>query len=368
MKRIGFMYIALSSIILFFTACHKSSVTTTTTDADFKTLEQNVINDFTNKTALPQYDSLVNAATSLNNAIVNLSTNTTDANLQVAQVSWKHIRTVWEQCEGFLIGPVESFDYDPNTDTWPTDHTQMDSLLSSNYPLAVSDLPSLQQNLRGYHPIEYLIFRNGEYSARTAASFTPRELQYLSSLSSDILNNNVQNLLFSWTSAPVNYAQSILTAGTASNTVYPTKLSFFLNIIGDNGMAGICNEVGEQDADGKMYAPFINRDSTITESPYSDNSLIDFKNNIIGLQNVYMGLNGGLGLKDLVAAKNKSLDNQIQAQITAAVNSFDNITERYEQAIFDQRVQVQQTMTQLLALQSLLENELTNFIKQYILD
>ncbi len=99
----------------------------------------------------------------------------------------------------------------------------------------------------------------------------------------------------------------------------------------------------QADADGKMYVPFVNRDSTITESPYSDNSLIDFKNNIIGLQNVYMGLNGGLGLKDLVAAKNKSLDNQIQGQISAAVSSFNNITERYEQAIFDQRTQVQQT-------------------------
>ena len=70
----------------------------------------------------------------------------------------------------------------------------------------------------------------------------------------------------------------------------------------------------------------------------------------------------------LVAAKNKSLDNQIQAQFTATINSFSNITERYEQAIFDQRTQVQQTITQLNTLQSLLENELTNFIKQYVLD
>ena len=366
-KKIVLSYIAFFSAIIFLAACHKASSSPDTT-TDFKTLEQNVINDFTNKTAVPQYDSLLSASTALNNAIVNLSSNTTDANLQTAQTAWKRIRTAWEQCEGFLIGPVETYDYDPNTDTWPTDHTQMDSLLSSTNSLTPSDIPNLQQNLRGYHPIEYLIFRNGEYAARTAANFTPRELQYLSSLSSDILNNNVQNLLMSWTSSPVNYAQSVLTAGTASNTVYPTKLSLFLNLVGENGMAGICNEVGEQDADGKMYAPFINRDSTITESPYSDNSLIDFKNNIIGAQNVYLGLNGGLGLKDLVAAKNKSLDNQIQAQFTLAVNSFNNIKERYEQAIFDQRTQVQQTITQLNVLQSLLENDLSNFIKQYVLD
>jgi predicted lipoprotein len=364
MKRIVPAIILISGMAL--TACHKSDSSGTV--VDFKTLEQQVINDFTNKTALPQYNNLVSAATALNNSITTLNTSTTDANLQAAQVAWKNIRTVWEQCEGFLIGPVEAYDYDPNTDTWPTDHTQMDSLLASTNPLGVSDVQNLSQNLRGYHPIEYLIFRNGEYSARTAASFTPRELKYLSSLSADILNNNVQLLLQSWTSSPVNYAQAVLTAGASGNTTYPTKLSFFLDITGDNGMAGICNEVGEPDADGKMYAPFINRDSTITESPYSDNSLIDFKNNIIGLQNVYMGLNGGLGLKDLVAAKNKDLDNKIQAQITAAVSSFGNVTERYEQAILDQRVQVQQVMTQLQNLQSLLSNDLVNFLKQNVVD
>ena len=353
-------------IFLFLIACHKS--TSTPTGTDLSTVEQNVISDFANNTALPQYDSLVSVATALNEAITNLQSTTTDDNLAIAQIAWKRIRTVWEQCEGFLIGPVEAYDYDPNTDTWPTDHTQMDSLLASTNPLEVNDIQSLPQNLRGYHPIEYLIFRDGEYVARTASTFTPRELQYLTSLCADILNNNVYPLLQSWISAPVSFLQSVTTAGTSGNQAYPTKLSFFLDICGDNGMAGICNEVGEPDPDGKMYAPYINRDSTITESPYSDNSLIDFKNNIIGAQNVYLGLNGGLGIKDLVAAKNKSLDNQIQAQFTSAINSFDNITERYEQAIFDQRVQVQQTLTQIQTLQALLDGELKDFLEQNVKD
>ncbi len=104
----------LSTLILTiaFTACHKSNSAAGTTD--FKTLEQQVINDFANKTALPQYDSLLNVATALNSAITNLSAGVTDGNLQIAQAAWKRIRTVWEQCEGFPIGPPqESSDYDP---------------------------------------------------------------------------------------------------------------------------------------------------------------------------------------------------------------------------------------------------------------
>lgn len=360
-------FIVAATALVTLGACHKA--TTNLSTESFTQVESDVITDFVNNTAMPEYDSLVAANTILYNDVVAIQAGPTAANLLQAQTDWKLVRKYWEQCEGFLIGPVETYSYDPNTDTWPTDHTQLDSLLASSNPLTVSDVENLSQNLRGYHPIEYLIFRNGESVARTPASFTARELQYLVSLSSDVLDNNVKPLYQSWTSAPVAYAQAILTAGTSGNSVYSTKQAFFLDITGDNGMAGICNEVGEQDPDGKMYEPFITRDSTITESPYSDNSLTDFKNNIIGAQNVYLGLNGGKGMKDLVAAKNKDLDNQIQAQFTATINSFNNILpERYEQAILDNRALVQTTLTQLQTLQSLLANDLTNFIKENVKD
>jgi putative iron-regulated protein len=366
MNRILFSSTIAFSLVLG--ACSKSSNSGSNTE-NFTSVETDVINAFVKTTALPQYDSLVSTGTTLNTAITALNSNPTTANLQAAQAAWRSMRTVWERCEGFLIGPVEAYDYDPNSDTWPTDYHQMDSLLASNQSLTETDVQNLPQTLRGYHPIEYLIFGVG--GSRVVSELDARHMQYLVSLSSDLLSNDVSPLLNSWISAPVNYSQAILTAGSGS-TVYKTKQAFFLDIVGDNGMAGICNEVGEQDEDGKMYNPYINKDSTLTESPYSGNSLTDFKNNIIGLQQVYMGLNGGKGLKDLVADKNTSLDNEIQGAITAAVNSFDNISgsnnERFEEAIFDRRTQILQTITTLNSLQTLLENDLTNFVKQYVQD
>jgi len=119
-----------------------------------------------------------------------------------------------------------------------------------------------------------------------------------------------------------------------------------------------------------MKEPFDAMDPAIVESPYSGNSLIDFKNNIIGLQNVYLGKykTDGKGLNDLVAAKNKALDNKLQAQMTAAINSFDNITVNYETAIISQRVQAQATMNALETLKTTLDEELKPFVIQYITD
>ncbi|MCB0708014.1 MAG: hypothetical protein KDC15_01255, partial [Chitinophagaceae bacterium] len=178
------------------------------------------------------------------------------------------------------------------------------------------------------------------------------------------LKNTCHELYLSWTAAPTNFAQQVINAGNGS-AVYAKKQEAYLAIV--EAMIGICDEVGE----GKMKEPYVAMDPAIVESPYSGNSVSDFRDNIIGLQNVYLGNLGtanGKGINDLVAAKNISLDNKIQNQISAAINSFNNITVFYEEAIISQRIQCQQTMAALATLKTTLEDELKPFIIQNIQD
>jgi putative iron-regulated protein len=348
-----FTAIVISTII--FAGCHKA---TTDTPDSFPATEQTVLNDFTDDVALSQYAVLMSAALDLNTKITALNNDATDANLIAAQTSWKSLRTVWEQCEGFLFGPVEDNEYDPQMDTWPTDQTQFDSLLASNNALELVNIQLLPYNLRGFHPVEYLIF--GENGNKKASDLTARQKKYMVSATTDIVN--ICNSLYaSWAEAPTDFQTQVKTAGNGS-TVYSTKLEAFMAIVG--AMQGICEEVGE----GKMKEPFDARDPQIVESPYSGNSTLDFKNNIIGLQTVYLGRNGSAGITNLVSIRNKSLDNTIRSQITAAINSFDNITEPFEQAIIDQRSQIQQTMNALNALNETIEEQLIPFIQQQVKD
>ena len=354
MKKILF---AAAITVTLFTACHKASQSPGDT-TDFTTTEKQVLTDFTNNVALAGYLKLSVAASSLNASIQTLESTPTEANLQATRDNWKSMRETWEQCEGFLFGPVEDNDYDPNMDTWPTDYTQMDSLLASTNPLEVSDIQNLTLSLRGYHPIEYIIF--GDHGSRKAADITARQKKYMISLSAD-LANTCNALYLSWSSAPVNFAQQVITAGSGS-TKYTTRLDVYTALA--NGLIDICDEVGG----GKMKEPFDAKDPQLVESPYSGNSLVDFKNNIIGAQNVYLGLNGGKGISAIVAAKNKSLDNKLQGLFTAAINSFTNISVTYEQAIISQRVQSQQTMDAVNALKDALESELVPYIQANIKD
>lgn len=328
---------------------------------DFATTKQKALTDFVDVVAVPQYNDLAAKAAKLNTAITTLNTNATDQNLAAAKTAWLELRTVWEQCEGFIFGPVDEDEYDPQMDTWPTDFAQMDSLVNTSFAFTQANMEGVTRSLRGFHPLEYILF--GDHGNRTAAGINARQREYMVVLAADVLKNCTA-LADSWAISGGNYGTLVKTAGYGS-AKYASRREMFQTIA--DGLAVICEEVGT----GKMEEPFISQDPKTVESPYSGNSIPDFKNNIIGLENVYLcryKSTTGRSLSSVVAANNQALDNKIRTQITAAINSFDNITLPFEQAIFTQHTQILNAQAALAALQTTLEGDLKKYIQQYIKD
>ena len=343
-----------------FCSCSKSD-NDTNNGPDFTTLKTYAITDFVNKIALPAYAELKVKGATLNTAVINLNTSATDENLAAAKAAWKDIRSTWEKTEGFLFGPVEDDEYDPDTDTWPVSFNDMNALLADmSHSLDVADIQGLQRDLKGYHPIEYILW--GQNGNRTAASLTAREKLYIVSLTAN-LKAKADALQTSWDPASGNYGSNLLTAG-AGSTLFITKKSVFITLT--DGMLGICGEVGN----GKMKEPYDAQDPNIVESPFSGNSTTDFKNNIIGAYNVYLGKfnEDGYGLEDLIKAKNSALNATIKQKFEAAIGSFDAITVPYEQAILTQRTQCLATMTAINSLATTLDTDLRAFIVTNITD
>lgn len=362
MKRILLPALLAASL---FTACKKNHDDSNT---DFNTTKDAAISDFVNKVALPAYAELKVRANTLNTSITTLNTSPIDANLIAAKAAWKDLRVTWERSEGFLFGPIEDDNYDPQTDTWPVDFNGMDNILANAAQgLTVADVETFTDALKGYHPIEYILW--GEGGTKTAASLTAREKEYLVSLSS-LLNTAAQNLYSSWDAAGGNYANKFLTAGQTGNTTFATKKAALLALV--QGMVDICGEVG----DGKMKEPYDIYPNNATlaahsvESPFSGNSVIDFRNNITGAFYVYLGKfnEDGTGLENLVKARNSSLDADLQAKFNAAIQSFDAITVPYGQAIGSQRTQCSNTMDAINALAATLDTDLRDFIRDNITD
>ncbi len=356
MKKQIFLSIFITVSIL--SGCKKpasdSPVSNTTTEAQ-------VLNDFAATLANPNYQDIQARAGLLNQAAQSLSTNPNSANLTAAQLAWRNVRVAWEQCEGYLFGPVEDFNYDPSTDTWPLDKSSLDSLVGSKSPLTLAVIDSLPFSLKGYHAIEYIIF--GQGGTRTVSQLNARDFQYLLSLTQSLYNTTTA-LRNSWDPAQQNFSAQVINAGNGS-TRFSSRKAVFLTIVGS--MSDICNEVANE----KMQDPLKARDSTLDESSFSHNSTADFKNNIIGVQNAYLATYGnaqGHSLSELVAAKDISLNNTIRSELAAAIASFDQINSSYEKAIFDQRVQIMNTQSLINTLKNSLDNELVTFVQTNIKD
>ena len=141
-----------------------------------------VIRQYVDGVVLPTYAQLVAGNTALNEAVKAFKRNPTNAGFEACALVWLNARQPWEQSEAFLFGPVADRGLDPNMDSWPLDQSGIAAILNSQDFAQLQwsgdyeeldeeneDASSAQakaiakaQNLRGYHTLEYFIFKNGQ--------------------------------------------------------------------------------------------------------------------------------------------------------------------------------------------------------------
>ena len=358
MKKRNLLYVAVFAAAIAATAgCKKDKDTEQENPAAAADLDKDVLTSFSVNVSQATYTALADKANSLSIAVQTFDTATTDANLSNCKQLWRDARFSWEQSEAFLFGPAETDNVDPRIDTWPVDYVALDSVLSSSATFSDSYINSLDDALRGFHPIEYLLF--GTNGSKTASQFTAREKEFLTALTANLKNLTAQ-LSASWSPAGGNYAAQVTNAGSGGS-VYATKRAAFEEMV--NAMADICNEV----ANSKIEEPLVAQNPALEESPFSFNSMTDFTNNIRSVQNVYLGkyTTDGKGLEDLVRANNLSLDATIKSKLNAAIAALNAVTVPFGQAITTQQVQLANAQTAINDLKGVIENDLMTYIQTY---
>jgi predicted lipoprotein len=349
----------LASLALTATACKKDSAEPTSPGTPVAFENQQVIHGFAANVALNNYTDLATKSVALREAINTFNTSLTDADLALCRQLWRDTRTSWERSEALLFGPVKTDNIDPQIDTWPVNFTDLDAQLSSGNAFTPEYIAGLDDALKGFHPIEYLLF--GLNGQKTASEFTPRQLEYVVALA-NTLAELTGSLLTNWqTSTPGNY-NTIFTEAGAGSPVYATERAAYEEVV--TAMADICGEVANE----KMGSVLLAQDPSLEESPYSNNSITDFTNNIRGVENVYLGryTSDGVGLENFVREHSLQLDNTIKQQIAASITALGNITVPFGQAISTQHVQVQQAIDAINALATTLNDQLTPLVQQHV--
>ena len=312
------------------------------------------LNDFANTVVLATYTDLDNKAGELLSAVQALGAATNQAHLELAQGAWKATRKPWEQSEAFLFGPVDTQGLDPALDSWPVNRVDLDGVLTSEQALTEASIDALEDTLKGFHTIEYLLFRDGDQ--RKAEDITPRELEYLVATTENLKSKTAQ-LRNAWDASGENYAAEVANAGDSS-TIYKSQKDAMQEMV--NGMIVIADEV----ANGKISDPFNERDTTLVESQFSFNSITDFQDNIRGIQNVYVGkfTADGQGLNEFVNSQDAELDARFQTEVQTAIDTIGAIPDPFRDSITAQRAAVQAAIDAVSTVQGTLENDILKLV------
>ncbi len=344
---IGFMILSAATLV----SC--SNNTTETVDPNAGLYAQILTNtsvDVITKT----YKSMNDNAIILAAAVANLSIGD-ETELTAVKNAWMATRAPWEKSEGFLYGPVDSEGIDPAIDSWPVNVNDINNILSSSSAIT-SNLLENNNEARGFHTIEYFVW--GLNGNKAAADLTAREIEYLTAAAQN-LQSKTQQLYEGWNASQGNYGNNFITAGQSGNLLYTSQKAALTEFV--DGIITIADEV----ANGKIETPLNGNAGgampEAEESRFSNNSKLDFANNIRSIQNIYLGdYNGidGKGLTDVVVLSNTTLDATIKAKISEAIAAIEAIPGTFTSGITNNRAEVQNAQTKVSELKLLLESSL----------
>lgn len=334
-----------AAVALLLVSCSDSNDEPRTSGAeDSGAVFESVARQYLDNTVNVTYRNLADHADRLVADLQALRSDKTDANVQKACASFLEARKWWERSEAFLFGAAADFGIDPHIDSWPLDRAGLVAEMSN--PAHISAMAAddgdvwagahLGPELLGFHGIEYIIFAGG--GAKAASSIPDNELVYATAVAGDLRNKTWQ-LELAWggegaveaariekvadelewpctvANSGVSYSENMLNAGKVGST-YRTGVHALEAIV--DGCIDIADEVGTQ----KIGKPHTGEDVNYIESPYSHKSITDFHDNMISIENVYMGgIEGRRDESKSLHAYIRSVNPQLDIRLVEAIGN-----------------------------------------------
>ena len=127
----------------------------------------------------------------------------------------------------------------------------------------------------------------------------------------------------------LSYGDNLINAGVSgSNSTFPTLKAAIAQVLSDDegSCLAICGEVGT----AKIANPFSAGDVSYVESPYSYNSIADFRDNIRSIRNIWLGSTDKTANKYsfhtfFASVKNENVNKSVENGYVSAIEGISNM-------------------------------------------
>ena len=282
--------------------------------------DTDVLISLTDEVVVPAYESVAQDVVQLDRDAVALCNAPSTSSLEVARQSWRKARASWMKSEAMWFGPVMDRRSVGLLDWSPTDVEGIDRMLAEGRALtAVEVREVVASNLRGFGAIEYLLFDSDALAENNGSGL---HCSYLTALTA-VAKEETGAILSEWLNrtdrqpAYKDYftdraSLSILPSAAVSEVVR-TQV-FLIREIVDMRLASALGLRGD--------AP----DLSMLPGTAANNSLDDLRNNILGMQAIYVGSGEQpLAISDLVRPLSEDADQRLRDQFDAAIATIDAV-------------------------------------------
>jgi putative iron-regulated protein len=313
---------------------------------------------------LASYTDSLSAAEDLQDAIEDLVDEPSAQALTDAQTAWKASRLPYLQTEAYRFygGPIDNDETGPEglLNAWPMDENHVDYVVGNaeagiiNDPTITIDgetLESLNEDpgekdiSTGYHAVEFLLWGQDQsadgpgarpftdYVTGTGgtAANQDRRGEYLVTVT-DLLVGHLEDLVAAWED------------GESGGDTYAAEFHDLSNSDAmRNILTGLTTLSGFETGGERVQAALDTNDQEDEHSCFSDNTHVDMIQDVVGIQNVWLGRYTGLstattvpqgvGIRDIVASADADLAQEITDKIAASLSLANALVPPFDQEI-----------------------------------
>jgi len=287
---------------------------------------QDVLTSLTADVIAPRFETAAAEMNALRDSLNTLCGSPTAANLQSARDAWRNARAPWMRSQAMWFGPVMDRRSRSLVDWAPVDPERIEDLLATKKDGITAEYVRefLASTQRGLGAVEYIIFGDDAAALEALSAADGVRCQYLTALG-DVAAAELDGVVADWT---VGNAESGAYAGYFDGTADSALLgrsavaevvrtSVFLTRSITDMRLGKALGVGDD----------VKADPSAIPMGAAHNAVADMRNQVLGMQDLYVGADGGLGLGALIAGLSAAADERMRVAFENALEAIGQLEE-----------------------------------------